>query len=358
MAVPFSNTTLRAPHGFANLLEGLAREVLRHQPKDIYGFAEKYFEELLQRRKETGVEDLAQLGAALDDRYYNNRAYCDENLNTSNPKQQEAAIKIQSEYRRHLASKKVNELRREQAAVHIQSNFRGYRIRKSLGAKSPKPDVSVAPQEQTEDLPVESIAGSLEQPEISPADRTRSPEQHPLPAEEHSLDEVSESNQAGHSIVEDTGDTNKETEAAIKIQAKFRGYLVRKQQKSNDSFDTEEPQSEADILVDFTEEPSVHSGDQTRVSEELEDSTTELETQRESSTPVGVQPVETITELTEPEQSQNTPLDRISPLEQPTTEAQSQPSADSLIESSEQEPEKPAPKEVEPDSKDQEETKT
>lgn len=25
---------------------------------------------------ETGIEDLAQLGAKLDDRYYNNKAYC------------------------------------------------------------------------------------------------------------------------------------------------------------------------------------------------------------------------------------------------------------------------------------------
>lgn len=76
MAVPFSNTDLRIPHGFPALLEGLSREVLRHQPQDIFGFAEKYFEELLKRREETGTEDLAQLCARLNDRYYNNRAYC------------------------------------------------------------------------------------------------------------------------------------------------------------------------------------------------------------------------------------------------------------------------------------------
>ncbi|KAA3681336.1 uncharacterized protein DEA37_0013270 [Paragonimus westermani] len=51
MAVPFSNTTLRVPHGFPSLLEGLSREVLRYQPKDIYGFSEKYFAELLKKRE-------------------------------------------------------------------------------------------------------------------------------------------------------------------------------------------------------------------------------------------------------------------------------------------------------------------
>ena len=50
MAVPFSNTKLRVPRGFQNLLEGLAREVLRAQPEDIYAFAAKYFEDLVQIR--------------------------------------------------------------------------------------------------------------------------------------------------------------------------------------------------------------------------------------------------------------------------------------------------------------------
>ena len=50
MAVPFSNTKLRIPHGFQNLLEGMAREVLRDQPKDICAFAAVYFENLVTVR--------------------------------------------------------------------------------------------------------------------------------------------------------------------------------------------------------------------------------------------------------------------------------------------------------------------
>lgn len=51
MSVPFSNTNLRIPKGFGNLLEGLAREVLRDQPEDIPAFAELYFAKLLKERK-------------------------------------------------------------------------------------------------------------------------------------------------------------------------------------------------------------------------------------------------------------------------------------------------------------------
>jgi len=50
MAVPFSNTKLRVPKGFQNILEGLAREVLRTQPDNIFEFGSKYFEQLLRVR--------------------------------------------------------------------------------------------------------------------------------------------------------------------------------------------------------------------------------------------------------------------------------------------------------------------
>lgn len=51
MSVPFSNTNLRIPRGFGNLLEGLAKEVLRDQPEDIPAFAARYFSGLLKARE-------------------------------------------------------------------------------------------------------------------------------------------------------------------------------------------------------------------------------------------------------------------------------------------------------------------
>ena len=73
MAVPYSNTKLRPPRGFQNLLEGLAREVLRSQPADIPSFAAEYFAALLERREAGGYDpegflDPANLGAKREDR--------------------------------------------------------------------------------------------------------------------------------------------------------------------------------------------------------------------------------------------------------------------------------------------------
>nr|XP_046245038.1 intracellular protein transport protein USO1-like [Scatophagus argus] len=74
MSVPFSNTHLRVPRGFATILEGLAREVLRDQPEDIPKFAAQYFDALLKQRQDSGV-DPAEWAAKLEDRFYNNHAF-------------------------------------------------------------------------------------------------------------------------------------------------------------------------------------------------------------------------------------------------------------------------------------------
>ncbi|XP_058270588.1 sperm surface protein Sp17 isoform X2 [Hemibagrus wyckioides] len=71
MSVSFSNTTLRVPHGFANILEGLTKEVLRDQPEDIPTFAAQYFTALLQKREESGL-DPAKWGALMEHRFSNN----------------------------------------------------------------------------------------------------------------------------------------------------------------------------------------------------------------------------------------------------------------------------------------------
>ncbi|CAN2388129.1 Sperm surface zona pellucida binding protein. Helps to bind spermatozoa to the zona pellucida with high affinity. Might function in binding zona pellucida and carbohydrates [Pristimantis euphronides] len=74
MSIPFSNTHYRIPRGFANLLEGLSREVLREQPQDLPHFAARYFADLLKNREESGF-DPAEWGANLEDRYYNNHSF-------------------------------------------------------------------------------------------------------------------------------------------------------------------------------------------------------------------------------------------------------------------------------------------
>ena len=47
MSVSYAPTKLRVPVGFEHLLEALAKEVLREQPKDIIQFAAEYFRKKL-----------------------------------------------------------------------------------------------------------------------------------------------------------------------------------------------------------------------------------------------------------------------------------------------------------------------
>ncbi|XP_076392106.1 uncharacterized protein LOC105662337 [Megachile rotundata] len=50
------------PEGLATIVEGLAREILRHRPTDVYGFAARHFEELMKlREKERNIEIVPQI---------------------------------------------------------------------------------------------------------------------------------------------------------------------------------------------------------------------------------------------------------------------------------------------------------
>ena len=48
---PISNTQLRVPPGFGNLLEAFAREVIRKQPANICAFGAAFFESMLAERQ-------------------------------------------------------------------------------------------------------------------------------------------------------------------------------------------------------------------------------------------------------------------------------------------------------------------
>ncbi|KAM6234882.1 sperm surface protein Sp17 [Spheniscus humboldti] len=66
MSISSSNTTLRLPAGFRNLLEGLALEVLRAQPTDVVAFAAQHFQTLLEQREDSPA-DPAAWGARPED---------------------------------------------------------------------------------------------------------------------------------------------------------------------------------------------------------------------------------------------------------------------------------------------------
>jgi len=149
MAVPFSNTKLRVPKGFQNILEALAREVLRSQPENIFEFGATYFEKALSTRTETGY-DIAEHGARLEDRTYNNHAFTKPGVDPSSPEQQGAATKIQTQFRQHSASGKVGGMREEDAAIRIQAGFRGYIDRQEVKKRVDEPSAGAAGEEEEE----------------------------------------------------------------------------------------------------------------------------------------------------------------------------------------------------------------
>ncbi|XP_026869467.2 sperm surface protein Sp17 isoform X1 [Electrophorus electricus] len=89
MSVAFSNTTLRVPPGFGDVVEALAREVLRDQPDDIPAFAARHFAALLKEREESGL-DAAEWGTCIEDRFHNNHAF-EDTANQGNSSSAKAA---------------------------------------------------------------------------------------------------------------------------------------------------------------------------------------------------------------------------------------------------------------------------
>lgn len=139
MSIPFSNTTQRIPRGFANLLEGLAREVLRNQPQDIPSFAAKYFENLLIEREKTGF-DPTEWGAKLEDRYYNNRAFNELAPPGGTVQKEDKKEEPEEAKTSDTTEESSTTLTEEQAAIKIQASFRGYKTRKEINSPKEESD--------------------------------------------------------------------------------------------------------------------------------------------------------------------------------------------------------------------------
>ncbi|XP_006795513.1 sperm surface protein Sp17 isoform X4 [Neolamprologus brichardi] len=189
MAVPFSNTHLRVPRGFGNILEGLTHEVLRDQPEDIPKYAAHYFEALLKEREESGM-DPAEWAAKLEDRFYNNHAF-------KSPEVEECSQSQKKEDIVDIMDIPLDDPEANRAAAKIQAGFRGHMNRKEL------------------------------KPEVKEGDK----EECSRPQEEEDIMD----------IPLDDPEANR---AAAKIQAGFRGHMTRKKLKPEDKTEGEERQED------------------------------------------------------------------------------------------------------------------
>lgn len=171
MAVQYAPMKLRVPPGFQNLLEGLAREVLREQPEDIINFAAQYFRNQLLIREETSKDD-ARKGDQMERLQKGEEVDIDPN----DPEVQKAATKIQASFRGHKAREDVKKHQDEEtAAVKIQASFRGHKAReqvKEIKVSQSKEQVSESvdaaeePQ-HAEETPDAEVAEEPEKPEIA-----------------------------------------------------------------------------------------------------------------------------------------------------------------------------------------------
>jgi len=185
----YSASQLTVPSGFPELLQGLAREVLRNQPGDIVAFAHEHFAKLMQDRqsseealakaqmieKETTV--LTPNADAIVPEKVENQEEELPNLDEFNNSDVDAVTKIQSGFRGMQARKHVKELKEQKekeveeveelpeldsfdsrevdAITKIQSGFRGMQARKQVedmkkGKEEEEPAVE---EEEGEDLP-------------------------------------------------------------------------------------------------------------------------------------------------------------------------------------------------------------
>ncbi|XP_019797282.1 sperm surface protein Sp17 [Lagenorhynchus albirostris] len=131
MSIPFSNTHYRIPQGFGNLLEGLTREILREQPDNIPAFAAAYFENLLEKREKTNF-DPAEWATKVDDRFYNNHAFKEqEPLEKCEPEKEKSQTSMEEVTALNESSEKDKDME-ENAAIKIQAAFRGHLAREKV----------------------------------------------------------------------------------------------------------------------------------------------------------------------------------------------------------------------------------
>lgn len=254
----FSSNQLTVPPGFPELLQGLAKEVLRKQPKDIIGFAYDHFAAMVNERSEQ--EKL-------------NKATDIENTTNSFKPNSDVIIPLSSTQQENNINNNSNNIEEDEdelpdlnsfdnnevnAITKIQSGFRGMKARKEVKIK--KQESQIENTQQEEIIQPENIDEDEELPDLNSFDpnevnaitkiqsgfrgmkarkEVKVKKQESQIAHENEVIEPSaptESQVTNHEDDEELPDLNSfdasEVNAITKIQSGFRGMQARKEVKS------------------------------------------------------------------------------------------------------------------------------
>ncbi|XP_065056741.1 uncharacterized protein LOC135684955 isoform X1 [Rhopilema esculentum] len=260
MAVQYAPTKLKVPPGFQNLLEGLAREVLREQPENIIEFAANYFRSQVAILGETGRDD-AKKGADMETLAQGEEV----DIDLDDPSTADAALKIQAVFRGHKSRQVEKQKQKEdEAAVKIQAGFRGHQVRKSMkdlqsGEEGEEKQATVEDSKEFVEKVTENETAEetkdFEDPKYGEAATKIQAGFRGFKTREELKGRLSKDKLAEEPAEqvdgEESGAAKEEEAAAVKIQASFRGHKARKEVETMKATQSDESVAkEADSLQD------------------------------------------------------------------------------------------------------------
>lgn len=255
----YSSHKLSVPPGFPELLQGLAKEVLRNQPKDIVSFAHDHFAKMVNdRNAQDNIVQAVKINETTNTMRPNQNVVIpvvDEqeeelpDLNSFDNSEVQAITKIQSGFRGMQARKQVKEMKPVEnqeaeeelpdlnsfdnnevdAITKIQSGFRGMQARKQV--REMKPEEEKVEEEELPDL------NSFDNNEVEAITKIQSgfrgmqarKQVREMKPEEEEEVVASQQNDEEEELPDLTSFDNSEVQAITKIQSGFRGMQARKQ---------------------------------------------------------------------------------------------------------------------------------
>jgi len=226
----YSASQLTVPSGFPELLQGLAREVLRNQPGDIVAFAHEHFAKLMQNRQ--GSEEALARAQMIE----RETTVLTPNADAIVPEQQvEAEEELPELY--SFDDREVT------AITKIQSGFRGMQSRKQVKELKEQKEtesaeiVQVEETEEVEELPELNSFDDREVNAITKIQAGFKGMQARKQVKEMKTTQVEESSkvetapESEEELPNLNEFNNDEVNAITKIQAGFKGMQARKQVK-------------------------------------------------------------------------------------------------------------------------------